>query len=97
LLVVSRVKQSKAHSHEPFTKGGRIAHKKAEPREGTSRECRYADARHKGIKKQEDWSYKSIKFRFAMRPGKSQEPPVTDDGRLQELVEAVKPDIRVNL
>ena len=48
----------------------------------------YADAGYQGIEKREEMLDKSIEFRGFLRPCKRRALPDTNDGRLQDLVEA---------
>jgi len=54
----------------------------------------YADAGYQGIEKRPEMEGKTIGFRVAMRPGKRRALPDTPEGRLDDLVETAKADIR---
>jgi IS5 family transposase len=54
----------------------------------------YADAGYQGIEKRPEMEGKTTTFRIAMRPGKRRALPDTAEGRLDDLVETAKADIR---
>jgi IS5 family transposase len=54
----------------------------------------YADAGYQGIEKREEMQGRGIGLRIAMRPGKRRILPDTPEGRLDDLVETAKANIR---
>ena len=57
----------------------------------------YGDAGYQRIEKRPEISNKRLTFRVAMRPGKPRALPNTQDGRLQDLVETAKTNIRAKV
>ena len=54
----------------------------------------YADAGYQGIEKRPEVEGKSIGFHVAMRPGKRRSLPDTLEGRVDDLIETAKANIR---
>jgi IS5 family transposase len=57
----------------------------------------YADAGYQGIEKRDTMQGRGIGFRVAMRPGKRRMLPDTPEGRLDDLVETAKANIRAKV
>jgi Transposase and inactivated derivatives, IS5 family len=54
----------------------------------------YSDARYQGIAARPEMAGMTTEFRVAMRPGKRRGLPDTPEGRLQDLIETAKANIR---
>ena len=57
----------------------------------------YADAGYKGIEKRAEMEGRGIGFRVAMRPGKRRALPDTPEGRVDDLIETAKAQIRAKV
>ena len=57
----------------------------------------YADAGYQGIEKRAEMEGKGIGFRVAMRPGKRRALPDTPEGRVDDLIETAKAQIRAKV
>jgi transposase, IS5 family len=57
----------------------------------------YGDAGYQGIAKRPEMTGKTTEFRVSMRPGKRRALPDSEDGRLQDLIEAAKAHVRAKV
>lgn len=57
----------------------------------------YGDAGYQGIAKRPEMAGTAAEFRVAIRTGKRRALPDTTDGRLQDLIEAAKADVRAKV